>query len=71
VLRAGGRVIARIPLVLWRSIPAVSPLTRAARFVTQPGTLVLLVVVLGAALAMTVRRRLRTRRAGEEGAEPA
>jgi serine-type D-Ala-D-Ala carboxypeptidase (penicillin-binding protein 5/6) len=71
VVRAGGRVLARIPLVLWRAIPAVSPLTRAARFVTQTTTLVLLVVVLGAALAMTARRRLRMRRAGQEGAEPA
>jgi serine-type D-Ala-D-Ala carboxypeptidase (penicillin-binding protein 5/6) len=71
VLRARGRVLARIRLVLWRAVPAVSPLTRAARFVTRTTTLVLLAVVLGAALAIAARRRLRMRRSGEEGAEPA
>jgi D-alanyl-D-alanine carboxypeptidase len=57
----GSRVLARIPLVLTRRLPAVSGLTRARRFVTQP---LALLVIAGAAagaalLARTVRRRRR------------
>ena len=65
----GRRVLARIPLVLTRRLPAVSGLTRARRFVTQP---LALLVIAGAAagaalLARTVRRRRRrTDRRGRE-----
>ncbi len=43
---AGGRVLARIPLLLARRLPAVSPLTLAARFLTRGTTLVMLVALL-------------------------
>jgi serine-type D-Ala-D-Ala carboxypeptidase (penicillin-binding protein 5/6) len=45
-VRAGGRVLARIPLLLAEKLPAVSPLTLAARFLTRGTTLVMLVALL-------------------------
>ena len=59
---ADGRVIARIPLVLARTLRAVSPLTIAARFVTRPLTLILIVVTLLALFGVAVV--IRNRRAG-------
>jgi serine-type D-Ala-D-Ala carboxypeptidase (penicillin-binding protein 5/6) len=60
----GRRVLARIPLLLQHRLPAVSGLSIAARFVTRPAAL--LVIVAAAALAglrlRTVRRRRRTDR---------
>ncbi len=63
VVLDNGRPVARIPLLLARALPAVSPLTIAARFITKPLMLLALVFVLGAglALAFIVRRRRRTR----------
>jgi D-alanyl-D-alanine carboxypeptidase (penicillin-binding protein 5/6) len=60
LVRADGRVIDRIPLRLAEALPAVSPLTIAARFITKPLTLLLLVAVLGALIFAVVRRRERT-----------
>jgi serine-type D-Ala-D-Ala carboxypeptidase (penicillin-binding protein 5/6) len=61
-LIAGGRTLDRIPLVLNRALPAVSALTRAARFITRPITLVFLVALLIAALAaIAIVRRERAR----------
>jgi D-alanyl-D-alanine carboxypeptidase (penicillin-binding protein 5/6) len=64
----GRRVLARIPLVLTGGLPAVSGLTRAKRFITQP--LALLVIAGGTAgaalLVRNVRRRRRTGRQGRE-----
>jgi D-alanyl-D-alanine carboxypeptidase (penicillin-binding protein 5/6) len=71
VVLDGKRPIARIPLLLARSVPAVGPLTKAAHFVTRPSTLVSLVVLFLAAIALAVRRWDRARRVGEERAEPA
>ncbi len=67
---ANGRRIARIPLLLARALPAVSPLTLAARFFARPSTLVSLVVLLGAVigLARVWRWRLRGRAARPEAA---
>ena len=64
----GRRVLARIPLVLDQRLPAVSGLTRATRFVTQPLTLLVIAgVAVGAALLVrNVRRRRRTDRRGRE-----
>jgi serine-type D-Ala-D-Ala carboxypeptidase (penicillin-binding protein 5/6) len=65
----GRRVLARIPLVLTRRLPAVSGLTRAGRFVTQPLTLLIIIAggLGGAALLVrNVRRRRRTDRRGRE-----
>jgi D-alanyl-D-alanine carboxypeptidase (penicillin-binding protein 5/6) len=54
-----GRVIKSIPVVLLRTLPAVSGLTLAARTATKPLTLALiaLVVVLAAVALVVIRRR--------------
>ena len=64
----GKRVLARIPLVLNQRLPAVSGLTRAARFVTQPLALLVIAGVAGGAalLVRNVRRRRRIDRRGRE-----
>jgi hypothetical protein len=64
VVLADGRAMARIPLLLASALPAVSPLTIAAGFITKPLTLLLLVAVLGAGIALIVRRRVRARAGG-------
>jgi hypothetical protein len=59
----GGRTVARLPLLLARALPAVSPVTIAARFLTRPSTLLLLVILLGgAAVAVRYRRGQRVAR---------
>jgi D-alanyl-D-alanine carboxypeptidase (penicillin-binding protein 5/6) len=68
---ADGRTIARIPLLLAGALPAVSPLTLAARFVTRTSTLFVLALLLIAAVGFTLRRRERSRGTGEAGPEPA
>lgn len=67
----GGRAVATVPLVLAHAVPAVNSLTLAARFITKPLMLVL-IVGLGfvAALAFAVRRRRRGR-ASKGGLEAA
>jgi D-alanyl-D-alanine carboxypeptidase (penicillin-binding protein 5/6) len=65
---AAGRAIARVPLLLKRSLAAVSPLTLAARFLGRPSTLVVLVVLLLGGGAIAMRRRLRMR--GRDNAGP-
>ena len=64
----GKRVLARIPLVLNQRLPAVSGLTRATRFVTQPLALLVIAGVAGGAalLVRNVRRRRRLDRRGRE-----
>jgi serine-type D-Ala-D-Ala carboxypeptidase (penicillin-binding protein 5/6) len=61
-VQVDGRPLATVPLVLAQAVPAVSSLTLAARFITKPLMLVL-IVGLGflAALAFAVRRRRRAR----------
>ncbi len=66
---ADGRTIARIPLLLAHRLPAISPLTLAAHFITRTSTLLLLVVLLAATVLAARRRRLRMRHTGGEGAE--
>jgi hypothetical protein len=64
VVLDNGRPVARIPLLLAKALPAVSPLTIAAHFITRPLMLLALVLAVGAAgvaLAFLVRRRRRTR----------
>jgi serine-type D-Ala-D-Ala carboxypeptidase (penicillin-binding protein 5/6) len=62
VVTADGKPVARIPLLLARALPAVSPLTIAARFIAKPAMLMILVVLVGVlALALLVRRRRRAR----------
>jgi D-alanyl-D-alanine carboxypeptidase (penicillin-binding protein 5/6) len=64
----GSKVLARIPLVLGQKVPAVSGLTRAARFVTQPLALVVIAAAaaVAALLLRNVRRRRRIDRRGRE-----
>jgi D-alanyl-D-alanine carboxypeptidase (penicillin-binding protein 5/6) len=64
VVLEDGRPIARIPLVLGRALPAVSGLTLAARFITKPLmlSLILVVLLLSATLVGLARRRRRRRR---------
>ena len=61
---AGGHLITRIPLVLARALPSVSPLTIATSFLLRPTTLLLALViaVLAASLATRVRRDRRRQR---------
>ncbi len=56
---ANGRPIARVALLLATALPAVSPLTIAARFIARPFTLLALVLLLGGLAALTVRHRWR------------
>ena len=69
VALASGRAIARVPLVLVSAVPAASPLMVAARLIARPFTLVLLVVLVAAAIALILRRRMRGR--DPAGPEPA
>ena len=70
VVLEDGRPIARVPLLLAHSLPAVSPITLAARFLTRPITLVLLVALLAAfvGLITAVRWRARDRATARPGA---
>jgi hypothetical protein len=61
VVFASGRQLGSVPLVLARAIPAVSPLTRVARFVTRASTLVLLAVLLSSAAVLVLRRQQQRR----------
>jgi len=54
---ADGRRVGSVPLLLARALPAVSPLTLAARFVTRTSTLVAFVLLLGGAATLFARRR--------------
>ncbi|HEY6399088.1 MAG TPA: hypothetical protein VIX82_16700, partial [Solirubrobacteraceae bacterium] len=58
-----GHILAILPLVLVRALPAVSVLTIAAEFLLRPGTLLAVVLLLCATLggAAFLRQRSRTR----------
>jgi serine-type D-Ala-D-Ala carboxypeptidase (penicillin-binding protein 5/6) len=71
VVLLDGHPVARIPLLLARALPAVSPLTLAGRFITRPSTLVLLLVLIGVGIVVAMRRRGRTTRTDVERPEPA
>jgi serine-type D-Ala-D-Ala carboxypeptidase (penicillin-binding protein 5/6) len=68
VVLAHGRPVARTRLLLARALPAVSPLTLAARFITRPFTLVSLVLLLGVVTGLVGVWRGRTR--GRSAAGP-
>lgn len=61
VVFAGGRRIGQVPLRLAKAIPAVSTLTRVARFITRGSTLVLLAVLAFSVAVLAVRRRQQRR----------
>ena len=69
VVLGGERTIARTPLLLASAVPAVGPMTVAVRLIARPFTLVLLVVLFAAAIALIVRRRMRG--GDSTGPEPA
>jgi hypothetical protein len=64
LVRAGGHTLARIPLLLAQRLLAVSSLTLAARFITRPFTLSVVLVLLGLAAGLIVRRRSSARMRG-------
>jgi D-alanyl-D-alanine carboxypeptidase (penicillin-binding protein 5/6) len=64
----GRRVLARIPLVLTHRVPALSGLTRAARFVTKPVALAAIAAA-AAGTALLLRNVRRRRRLGRRGRE--
>jgi len=61
VVLANGRVIGRVPLLLAHALPAVSAVTLAARFLTRPSTLLLLVALLVAVFGLIAVVRWRAR----------
>jgi D-alanyl-D-alanine carboxypeptidase (penicillin-binding protein 5/6) len=66
IVLAGGKTVARIPLLLAQRLPAVSPLALAARFITRPFTLLIVLLLLGSAIGLAIRRRgHRHTRSGE------
>lgn len=69
-VRAGGRVLARVPLLTREAVPEVGLLERAGRAIARPGSLVAIVAMLGGAVALLARRRgaSRRRRADMEAA---
>jgi serine-type D-Ala-D-Ala carboxypeptidase (penicillin-binding protein 5/6) len=67
----GRHVIAHVRLLLAQKLSAVSPLTKAARFLTRPFTLVLLVVLLLAGFGVAGARRSRARERGAAGSKAA
>jgi serine-type D-Ala-D-Ala carboxypeptidase (penicillin-binding protein 5/6) len=71
VVVANGRPIARVPLLLAHRLTAVSPFTLAARFITRPFTLLLLVLVLAVAVGLAGVWRGRLRGKDRPGPEPA
>ncbi len=72
VVLVDGRPVAHVPLRLASALPAISPLTSAAHFITRPLTLALLVIAIGGATALAfLLRRRRRARAAEGGLEAA
>jgi len=68
VVLVNGQPVDQVPLLLARSVPAVSALTLAGRFLTRPLTLACIVLAAGAlvAVALRVRQRRRMREARRE-----
>jgi D-alanyl-D-alanine carboxypeptidase (penicillin-binding protein 5/6) len=66
-----GRPVARVPLVLARALPEVSPLSIATGFIFRPLTLLVIIMLAGAGLALAFHVRQRRRVRGKGGLEPA
>jgi serine-type D-Ala-D-Ala carboxypeptidase (penicillin-binding protein 5/6) len=61
-VRAGGRTLARAPLVTRRAVPAVGVLERVGRALDGPGSLIVVVPLAGAAMLLVRARGVRRRR---------
>jgi D-alanyl-D-alanine carboxypeptidase (penicillin-binding protein 5/6) len=59
VVLAGGQAISTIPLVLAHAVPAVSPLTVAAHYLTRPVTLLVLMLLVATIFGLAILRRKR------------
>jgi D-alanyl-D-alanine carboxypeptidase (penicillin-binding protein 5/6) len=70
-LLVGGRPEARIPLVLAKALPAVSPLSIAAGFIFRPLALLVIFLLAGGGLALAFHLRQRRRVRGKGGLRPA
>jgi D-alanyl-D-alanine carboxypeptidase (penicillin-binding protein 5/6) len=66
-----GRPAARVPLILARALPEVSPLSIAAGFIFRPLTLLVIVLLAGGGLALAFHVRQRRRVTGKGGLRPA
>jgi D-alanyl-D-alanine carboxypeptidase (penicillin-binding protein 5/6) len=66
-----GRSLARIPLVLAKALPEVSPLSIAAGFIFRPLPLLVIVLLAGGGLALGSHLRQRRRVTGKGGLRPA
>jgi D-alanyl-D-alanine carboxypeptidase (penicillin-binding protein 5/6) len=64
LVRAGGRTLDRVPLLLAQRLTAVSSLTLAARAIMRPFTLLIVLVLLGLAAGLVARRRGRAHTRG-------
>jgi D-alanyl-D-alanine carboxypeptidase (penicillin-binding protein 5/6) len=62
IVRAGKRVVARVPLVTRTAVPEVGLAERVGRAITRPGSLVAILAMLGGAVVLLVRRRGAVRR---------
>jgi D-alanyl-D-alanine carboxypeptidase (penicillin-binding protein 5/6) len=65
LVRAGRRTLTRVPLLLANRLAAVSSLTLAARFITRPFTLFGVLVLVGLAAGLMIRRRGHSRTRGQ------
>lgn len=70
-VRAGRRVIARVPLVTRTAVPEVGLLERARKAVARPASLIVIVVIGGAAAGLLLRRHGTRRRRGRADMEAA
>jgi D-alanyl-D-alanine carboxypeptidase (penicillin-binding protein 5/6) len=66
-VRVGRRVLARVPLVTRTEVPEVGLLERAGKAVARPGSLILIVVIGGAAAGLVLLRRHRHGTRGRRG----
>jgi len=70
-LLVGGRPVARVPLVLAKALPVVSPLSIAAGFIFRPLSLLVIILLAGGGLALALHLRQRRRVRGKGGLRPA
>jgi D-alanyl-D-alanine carboxypeptidase (penicillin-binding protein 5/6) len=66
-----GRPVDRIPLILAKALPEVSPLSIAAGFIFRPLPLLIIVLLAGGGLALASQVRQRRRVRGKGGLRPA